>query len=178
MPFFKYAFFSLIYTISLGLSSTGQSAVKDYSDCSIGICNFEEVNNPDLKQFEKLQNQLSSIYNKSVSDENDIEIKKTKECKKITKKQFLHMFYGGDPKDGMEYDDYSNVSHDIKYQKFQAISKEFIVYEVKVSTREVRANLFNMKAPDRYSTEEMTLIQKRGSCELVKYLRGTPFSIN
>jgi len=176
--FFKYTFFSLVCAISLSLSFNAQSAGKNYNDCSIGICNYEEINNPDMKQFEKLQNQLSSIYNKSVSDDNDIEIKKTKECKKVTEKQFLHMYYGGDPKNEMEYDDYSNTHRYITYKKLQAITKEFIVYEIKVKTREIRSNLFNMKAADRYYDEDVTLIQRKGSCELVKYLNGTPFNIN
>lgn len=177
MKTFKYAFFFLAFSTSLTLSFSTQAA-KNYNDCSIGICNFEEIQNPDMKQFETLQNQLSSLYNKSVSDENAIAIKKTKECKKIVEKQFLHMFYGGNPKDGVEYDEYRNVSHNIKFQKLQAVTEEFIVYEVKVSTREIRANLFNMKEADRYSEQKITLIQKRGSCELVKYLRSDSFNIN
>ncbi len=177
MNFYKYIFFFLAFTASTTVSFNTQ-ADKNYNYCSIGICNFEEIQNPDLKQFEKLQNQLSSLYNKSVSDENEIAIKKTKECKKTTEKQFLHMFYGGDPKDAMEYDDYKNISHNIKFQKLQAVTEEFIVYEVKVITREIRSNLFNMKAADRYSEQKITLIQKRGSCELLKYLRGDSFNIN
>lgn len=44
MKTFKYAFFFLAFATSLTLSFNTQAA-KNYNDCSIGICNFEEIQN-------------------------------------------------------------------------------------------------------------------------------------
>lgn len=168
----------LLSSILLPLAVSAKE--KDLNNCSIGVCNFELIGNPSLDQFQALEEQISSINDKMVSKDlkKEIEIKKTSECKKVSKEQFFHMFYMGQPQDGSEYDYHSNVSNTLKYKKLQAISKDYIIYEVELRRNQINATIPNMKAKDSNYTYDVTLIQKRGSCELVKYVKGSPFNIN
>lgn len=172
---------SILLSCLVFLSIEAHSKSKDLNDCSIGICNYDQILNSGLDQFLVLEEQQKSISDHIESKEidiNEVEIKKTKECKKVAKEQLFHMFYMGDPKDGKEFDDYSNISYNFVYKKYQVLTKDYVIYEIELKGRELTANLFNLNGKEKNYTLAFTLVQKRKSCELVKYVKGTPFNIN
>lgn len=158
------------------LATTNLSAFakdnKDKNDCSIGVCHFELISNNSIDKFAD----ILAALNKSADGDETVEVKSLSQCKDLSKKQFEHMFYDGQPAKGKEevMNDPS-MSITSSTLKYAVVNKDYIIREVRLSVT-YNGGLIKKATPTKSTI--FTMVQDKNSCELKQMIKGNPFAIN
>lgn len=169
--FFIKGFITLMVLATINLPTFAKDT-KDKNDCSIGVCHFELISNNSIDKFAD----ILAALNKSADGDQTVEVKSLSQCKDLSKKQFEHMFYDGQPAKGKDevFNDPS-MSITSTTLKYAVINKDFIIREVRLS---VTYNGGLLKAGTPTKSTIFTLVQDKKTCELKQMIKGNPFAIN
>ncbi len=145
---------------------------RNKNDCSIGVCHFELISNNSIDKFAD----ILAALNKSADGDETVEVKSLSQCKDLSKKQFEHMFYDGQPAKGKEeiMNDPS-MSITSSTLKYAVVNKDYIIREVRLSVT-YNDGLIKKATPTKSTI--FTMVQDKSSCELKQMIKGNPFAIN